>query len=146
MTPASLEAEFFTLCQIADELDSPEADVPDLEPALLKILELVKAHPEQRDLFARCFVRLVDGSVHVTDWIVLFCMRELRYPEVQDALNDRFHALGGPRGAPRMMSFVSDVNWVYDDTPWSHADFFRYHWEREHPTEPWPLAERNTTS
>jgi hypothetical protein len=59
---------------------------------------------------------------------------------VRQALNDHFDALGRP---PRLMNYVSDLNWVYVNEPWEDALWFRYFWEKEHQGEPWPIeAER----
>ena len=142
MNEPDIEQVFWQLCRVADEADTLDASVPDLEPHLLAILHLVKRHPGHRDLFVRCFVSLVDGSRSCTNWIPLFCMRELRWPEVRDAANLRLELAGGAR-APRLMNWISHINWAYDDAPWEDAAFFRYFWEREFPGEPWP-CERPT--
>ena len=139
MTEIELEQEFWRLCQVVDEADTPESSVPDLEPHLLAILNLAKENLDQRGLLVRCFVSLVDGSRVLSNWIVLFCMRELRWPEVRDAANLRFERAGGVR-APRLMNWISHINWVYDDAPWEDADFFQYFWQQEHPGEAWPCA------
>lgn len=98
----------------------------------------IKANPSQRDMLARCFVSLVDGSRSGdTSWIVRFCMRDLRWPEVREAANRRFSLARGAE-VPRLMNWLSDINWVYDDAPWEDADFFQYFWNKEHPGEPWP--------
>jgi hypothetical protein len=139
MTEIELEQEFWRLCQVVDEADTPESGVPDLEPGLLAILNLAKGSADRRELLARCFVSLVDGSRVMSEWIVLFCMRELRWTEVCDAANARFERAGGVR-APRLMNWVSRINWAFDDAPWEHSGFFLYFWQKEHPGEPWPCA------
>jgi hypothetical protein len=137
MNAVDVEREFWKLCQFADAADTVDRGGPDVEPFLIDILEFAKAHLDQRDTLVRCFSGLVDGSRNYSQWIVLFCMRELRWPEVQEAANRRFELAGGER-APRLMNWISDVNWVYDDSPWEDAVFFRYFWDKEHPGERWP--------
>ncbi|OAK60174.1 hypothetical protein A3K87_23920 [Variovorax paradoxus] len=137
MNKSEIEREFWRLCQIVDSADTVEAGVPDLEPHLLDILNFVNANLDQREVFVRCFCALVDGSRTYTDWIVLFCMRELRWQEVRDAANLRFELAGGTN-APRLMNWISHINWAYDDAPWEDAAFFLYFWQKEHPGAPWP--------
>lgn len=139
MTEIEVKQEFWLRCQVVNEADTPESSVPDLEPHLLAVLNLVKENPDRRELLVRCFESLVDGSRVLSDWIVLFCMRELRWPEVRYAANQRFERAGGVR-APRLMNWISHINWAYDDAPWEHADFFLYFWRKERPGEPWPCA------
>lgn len=137
MNATEIEREFWRLCQIVDAADTVESSVPDLEGHLLDILSFVKANLDQREVLVRCFCALVDGSRSYTRWIVLFCMRELRWSEVCEAANQRFQLAGGVK-APRLMGWISDINWVYDDAPWESADYFLYFWQKEHPGEPWP--------
>jgi len=138
MDAHEVEAQFWRLCDAATQFDAENLDLPQLEPYLRPILELVKGNPEHECLFKKSFIELSTGTKPHTDWILLYCMRELRYVEVQATVNAWFDSLGGPAGAPRLMNFVSDVNWVFDSAPWEYAVFFRYYWEREHPGEPWP--------
>ena len=147
-TDTDAESEFWRLCDIVNQADTIEAGAPDLEPHLLEILCFVKKHPQHKELFVRCFIELATGPRNWTEWIILFCMRELRYVEVQRAINEKFQMLGGPntgRGA-NLMNFVSHVNWVYDDAPWEDAVFFKYYWEKEHPNEPWPITDGNANA
>jgi hypothetical protein len=144
MTEIEFEQEFWRLCQVVDEADTPESSVPDLEPHLLAILNVAKENLDRRELLVRCFVALVDGSRVLSNWIVLFCMRDLRWPEVRDAANLRFERAGGAQ-APRLMNWISHINWAYDDAPWEDGDFFLYFWQREHPGEPWPCAKPPAT-
>lgn len=137
MNSYEIEHEFWVLCAQADAADTVDSSVPDLEPHLLRILEFANAHLADRGTLVSCFTQLVDGTRSLSDWIVLFCMRELRWPEIQLAANLRFERAGGVR-APRLMSWISRINWAYDDSPWDSADFFWYFWSKEHPGEPWP--------
>jgi hypothetical protein len=111
-------------------------------------LDFVKRHQEHQMVFVDSFCKLVNGEKSCSDWIILFCMRELRYVEVLNTLNHHFDLLGGTNtgAGARLMNFVSDVNWVYDGAPWEHAVFFKYYWEKEHPDEPWPIDHQGSNS
>lgn len=140
MSPHAAEARFWSYAKAITKLDDGGADTPALEPELLQLLQFIKAEPTHQDLFKRLFIASATDKEHKSEWIVLYCMRDLRYPEVRDAINEWFESKGGTQGAPRLMNFVSDVNHAYEDSPWEHADFFKYHWVREHPGEPRPCT------
>lgn len=142
MTEEQAESRFWELCEKIDEEDTVESSVPDLEPSLLQLLDFIKSQPSHTGMFTRCFRQLGTGQKTYSSWIILFCMRDLRYPEVQLAVNENFARLGGASKAARWMNFVSAINWVYDDSPWEDALFFNYYWQREHPNEPWPCAKK----
>ena len=137
MTETQVEARFWELCERINREDTVESSVPDLEPSLLELLTFIQSEPQHEKLFIQSFCQMGTGQKVFTDWIILFCMRELRYPEVQYAVNENFNKRGGPSKAPRLMNFVSDINCVFDDSPWEDALFFKYYWQKEHPDEPW---------
>ena len=143
MNEQTVEETFWKMCEEATNFeaknfDSANADVRLVEPYLLRILNFVKENPQYEELFKQCFIQMGTGKKRYVDLILLYCMRELQYPEVQKAVNEHFRNLGGPSKAPRLMNYVSDVNIVYEKAPWEDAIFFQYHWEREYPEEPWP--------
>ena len=145
MTEEQAESRFWELCEKIDKEDTIESSVPDLEPSLSQLLDFIKSQPCHTEMFSRCFRQLGIGQKTYTSWIILFCMRDLRYPEVQFAVNENFARLGGPSKAPRWMNFVSAINWVYDESPWEDALFFKYYWQREHPNN-LGLAQNNSNS
>ncbi|WP_155250573.1 hypothetical protein [Pseudomonas asplenii] len=120
-------------------LDNTIADVTALEPELFKLLHLVKNNEEHTELFKNLFIE-VGTTVKHSAWVIIYCMRDLKWPEVQAAVNDWFTEQGGRDRAPRLMGYISDLNRAYADTSWKDADFFFYHWNREHPGETWPCA------
>ncbi|MEW8661601.1 MAG: hypothetical protein AB2557_04045 [Candidatus Thiodiazotropha sp.] len=140
MKKEQIEAKFWELCKIANDEDRKNQGMTrEFEGTLLDVLNLVKHNPEHEDVLKQCFIESwINENKKATHWIVLFCMRELRYPEVQEAINLNFVERGGPEGAPREMNFISDLNYVYKDSPWEDIDLFKYHWEREYPEKPWP--------
>lgn len=140
----NIEEEFWALCDLAQEEEDKDFGITSRFGELLfDILQFVLSNRESESIFKKCFIHLGVNPEKYTEWILLYCMRELRYIEVQKAVNENFESLGGVDGAPGLMNFVSHVNWAYDDSPWEDADFFKYHWEKEHPEEPWPLEQKN---
>lgn len=142
MDESAVETKFWDLCERAHRFDEENLDLPQLEPYLQDVLNFVKENQASEKLFKKWFVEMAEEKRRFSNWILLYCMRELRYPEVQYAVNKRFNDLGGPTSVPRLMNYVSAVNWGYDDAPWEDAIFFRYFWQREHPGEPWPCEKR----
>jgi len=135
-----IEQKFWGLCKEAQAEDEKDYGItPKFGEKLHNILQLVMDNPEYEENFKKYFIDIGLNETKFTEWIILYCMRELRYSEVQEAINKKFNDLGGIDGAPGLMNYVSHVNWTYEDTPWEDADFFKYHWEKEHPGEPWPL-------
>jgi hypothetical protein len=54
-----------------------------------RILDHVRAHPDERAIYARAFRMIIFGHRHITDDIVHFSMRQLSWPEVADAVRER---------------------------------------------------------
>lgn len=75
--------EFWRLCRQVVVILNDSGDYKKTEPLLLTILDLVKQHPDERDFFSSAFKEMLRNPRTWTTLIVQFCMRELRYPEVQ---------------------------------------------------------------
>ena len=140
MSPDDAEVQFWHHAMSVTALDNNDANVPDLEPELFSLLQFIKHQPQHTNLFKRLFIEAGTDIKPQSQWVILYCMRDLKYPEVQTAVNEWFTAQGGKHLAPRLMGYISSLNWVYEESPWEDADFFKYHWEREHPGERWPCA------
>ena len=75
-----VETQYWDLCREADELLNTTRNVG---PTLARALDLVRAHPDHRELFIRCFVKTLKGR---GPWeVVQYCMYYLKWPEVHDA-------------------------------------------------------------
>ena len=139
-----IEKRFWDFCKAVQAEDEKDYGItPELGKALHNVLLHVMENPDHETFFKDCFIRIGLNENDYTEWLLLYCMRELRYPEVQVAIYNKFHDLGGTEGAPGLMNYVSHVSWVYDDAPWEDADFFKYYWEKEHPGKPWPMETNN---
>jgi hypothetical protein len=89
-------AGFDRLVQQADALEGDENELNQLahEPVFEAALELVLAHLELREAFARKFVDMLDKN----DWELFeYCMHELRWLEVQAHVEDRVRIAADPR-------------------------------------------------
>jgi hypothetical protein len=91
----------------------------DMEPHLLRILELVRAAaPHSRSELAELFAAAIRGQLRAPDWMVSFCMVDLRWPEVLEAAKaERDH------GNPRNFSQAWEVIDVYEGR-WAGYDLF----------------------
>jgi hypothetical protein len=119
----ALLAQFIENCQQTGHYNSPEQ-----QAILIEMLNLVKANPEERHAFVDCFVDIVNDPNLGMAWIVvLFCMRELQWPEVREAIANFI--------ASRRE--ISDRVWrhmltAYEkDREWRFRGHFTYHDQRE---------------
>jgi len=101
---------------------------PKQEDILIEMLNLVKANPEVRQDFVRCFIEIVDNPNLGMTWaVVLFCMRELQWPEVKEAI-EQFITSQHP---------ISDRIWRHMleayKKDWNFRGEFFYHDKRESP-------------
>jgi hypothetical protein len=78
--------QFWTLCSEAKQVSETTLDSRQREPAFLAILQLVQEHPQARSAFAYCFIHLFHWP-ELGPWnLIEYCMRELRWEEVQSHL------------------------------------------------------------
>jgi hypothetical protein len=101
------------------------------EPCYVEILRLFRANTNHRDLFVGWFIDLAVGTREGPHDLVPFCMRELRLPEVREAVLRHYEALEAQRLHPRYMNYMSKVNHAYDDAVWELADMYPYFGSRE---------------
>ena len=102
-----------------------------LEPSLVAILQLVQERPEARLFFVEKFVEIAVGRLEAPTELVPFCMRELRFPEVRQAVAKHFDELHAIQRHARYMNFCSDVMKAYDDFVWEDADLWDYFRRKE---------------
>ena len=122
-----LTQQFIDLCQQAYELDLATLNVTEVEPILVALLHLVKRHPEQRPLFVELFSLVADGEIQAPEYLLPFCMRELRFPEIRAKVQAE---LNGDRHTPRFarrMNFWWHVIHAFDDAMWEDAVFWPYY-------------------
>jgi hypothetical protein len=119
MDDAELSGELRRVCQIATRIDRDFESVTELEPQLIRLLEL--ARQMSRGAAVQCFIEIVRGDLEAPNESVPFCMHALRFPEIRDEVK-RF--VGEPPD-PRWMNYASDVWHAYEDH-WEDRDLWRY--------------------
>lgn len=120
----SPENEFVRLCLEAEEIDRKTTDVRATEQAMIQILNLVKSHPKKRDVFVKLFTEVIEGRIQAPDYLIPFCMRELRFPEIKERALQNVNNL---EQYPRMMNYISDIIHAFEDDVWINADLWPYY-------------------
>lgn len=109
--------KFVELVAEIERIDAKMEESPD--PQLELLLNHVLAHPEARQQFAQAFVDIALHKIKGPRDIVEFCMHELRWPEVKQALTDRLQA----ETSERMRHYLRGLLESFDDN-WDHAHLY----------------------
>jgi hypothetical protein len=121
--PAPAFDDFVQLCRTSAKVDSAQLDLRALEPHLLRVLEFLKAHPELRPQAARYLVDDgLDRPGAAAATLLEFCMRELRWPEVREALEKKIEQERDPSRRLALRNLLE----VYEPE-WPDADLFEYY-------------------
>jgi hypothetical protein len=78
--------QFWCLCAQARQLCETSVDSRQREPAFLDVLNFVQVHPHDRPTFVYCFIHLFHWPELGPFDLIEYCMRELRWQEVQTHL------------------------------------------------------------
>lgn len=128
----TVETEFEQLRLAAISADEASlGDCRALEPSLLGMLRLVLANPELRGFFVNRFSEIAVGKIPAPPELVPFCMRELRFPEVAQAVRAHFDALYAAGEHARYMNYCSHVIKAYEDFVWEDAEMWDYYSSKE---------------
>ncbi len=93
-----------------------------LEPFLLKILNHIKLNDSLKDIYINYFIMLIGNRILGPFEIIVFCMRELKWPEVaEQAIYKKNNS-----DDPRVISVMNDILAVYEDE-WEDADLYSYY-------------------
>jgi hypothetical protein len=120
-----IDVEFHRLCQQAEEIDRGTLNAPDMEPTFIELLTLVHNHPNHREQFVQLFLDVAQWRIQAPPFLIEFCMRELRYPEVLASLEQEFHIGYQAPGFARRFNFIHGVLDVYNET-WRDEDMWPY--------------------
>src|ERR1700722_11080282 len=78
--------QFWGLCREAKQIAETTLDSREREPAFLAVSTFIQEHPEERAAFVWCFLHLFHWP-ELGPWnLIEYCMRELRWQEVQTHL------------------------------------------------------------
>lgn len=123
----TLEMEFERLRLASIEVaDASYEDYRVVEPVYLEVLRLVLANPDSREFFVERFVAMATWTLASPGALVPFCMRELRFPEVLQAVRAHMDQLYAVQKHARYMNYCSDVVKAYSDFVWEDADMWDY--------------------
>jgi hypothetical protein len=123
----NIEQEFTGLCKRAYELDFETDNIQDIEPVLISILELIKIHPHDRDLFVKLFIDVFEGRIPSPDYLLPFCMRELKYAEIKAWIFEQMNEDCSSERFVRRMNYVSHIIHAFDDDIWEDAEMWPYY-------------------
>ena len=116
--------QFWKLVAITQDVWNNTYGTNELEPYLLDILQFVKKHITEKDDLVKCFIILLKESCGPLE-IVVFCMRELQWMEVKNAVEQIM------RKAPkdiRLLNAMQQVLDVYSEK-WEDRDLYQYYSE-----------------
>jgi hypothetical protein len=120
-----VKSKFRSLVEAASKRWDATSGADELEPALLDILNFVKAHIESRSVLEDAFIEL-SRSKGVPVEILEFCMHELRWSKVRDEVES---AIRGSTDL-REQQALERVLTAYSDD-WEDADLYAYYHGRK---------------
>jgi len=118
--------EFWRLVAAATRADDELLDTRLIEPFLLRVLKFIESRPSERSKFVGCFLDLATARKHSTPYLVPFCMRTLRYPEVLAAVEAALAAGVRRFHDPRKWPWLYDVQDAYRET-WDDSALFPFY-------------------
>ncbi len=100
-------------------------DPLDAEPEMARFLHAVKKSPEHRDLIIQLFRDSFSPSFymrHEPSQLLMFCMHDLRWPEVRESITAWRNAEIKQRGS-RVSGIWSDILEAFEDN-WEAAKYY----------------------
>lgn len=125
---AGVDDEFWRLVEESRRFDHDFLDAPAQEQYLRSVLRFVQEHPSERAVFVRHFIDLALQRRDASSYLVPYCMRTLRYPEVlqvvEQAISNGQEAFEPQRRWPQLF----DVREAFQEH-WSDAVFWELYRE-----------------
>jgi hypothetical protein len=122
-----VESRFWELCEEAVRLEEAHGDCHCYECPMVEIINLVEEHPQHRAIFVRCFSQVVLWERPAPWSLPAFCMRRLRFPEIQELVHRDAQRHEGAAYYARHMNYWSDIMHAFDDVVWEDADMWPYY-------------------
>ncbi len=119
---SSVSGRFWELVRLAQEVWDKTYSTEEIEPYLLEFLRLAKDHPQERNDLTNCFIGLLKGH-RATVEILQFCMRELQWREVKEAIEEQ---MWQNTGNVRLLDALQKILDVYFEE-WQDADIYGYY-------------------
>jgi len=114
--------KFWELIRLAQEVWDRTYSVNEIEPYLLDILKFAKKHPHEQNKLATAFISLLKEH-RATIEILQFCMRELQWQGVKEAIEERMRQNAGNL---RLLNALQKILDVYSEE-WQDADIYGYY-------------------
>lgn len=115
-------SQFWNKCEVIRLSWAATSGTNEIEHLLIELLMFVRSHPEAGKHLKECFERLVfDRNLGPLE-IIIFCMRELRWPEIKDAVLSKMKGTNDPR----ILAGLDSVLAVYEDE-WEDSDLYEYY-------------------
>jgi len=117
--------KFKQLSSEANAILNRTFDCRKAEPIYIEILNLIKANPDYRSQFTKAF--LVILSTGNAPWeLIQFCMRELQWPEVRDAVLAEMRSELEGHHDWRIIAVLNHILEVYEEE-WRDSDLYKYY-------------------
>lgn len=133
-----LESRFWELCDEASRLERTYGDCLSYEKPMVEIIGLVERFPQHRDLFVRCFSRIVLWERPAPWALVAFCMRRLRLPEIRELVHRDAESHVGTAYYANHMNYWSCIMHAYHDVLWEEAHVWKFYAHELQATEGGP--------
>lgn len=124
-TENKAQAELSQLFDAAAAKSLAVIDPLDAEPEMASFLHAVKNHPEQRAFIVQLFTESFSASFymrHEPSQFLMFCMHDLRWPEVREFITAKRNAEIEERGS-RVSGVWSDILEAFDNH-WEPARYY----------------------
>ena len=107
------------------KVTTEDLDCREAEPLYLELLEFLKINLNKKDYLAEKLGNRVKNAQQPWE-AIQFCMRELKWEVVRNAVLDRRNSTDDPR----IISVMNDILAVYEDE-WEDADLYKYYSEKD---------------
>lgn len=94
---------------------------------MVDIIGLVESHSGHRDLFGRCFSQIVLWQRPAPCSLAAFCMRRLRFPEIEELVHRDAEDHVGTAYYASHMDYWSAIMHAYHDAVWEEADMWAFY-------------------
>lgn len=123
----NIRQQFIELCRQAYEQDLQTYDCRDIEPLLVQIIQIVKENPQFHNLFVELFLQADKNMFPSPPDLLPFTMRELRFKEIFDAVEQELREGYKNPQFPRRINHLSHLYNAFKDEVWEDAEVWPYY-------------------
>lgn len=114
------------LCQETQNKWEVTYGANEIEDCLLKVLIFIKKNLKHRSEFSNYFIDRIQRKEKFPLEIIIFCMRELQWSEIKEAVINEIYKASDPR----IISAMKQILEVYE-TDWEDADMYEYYSKKD---------------